>query len=211
MNPEKKISIFGKVLAAGFSLLSIIFTFSKWLELNQIPYLLKNRVQDKYSLFEIESFLDDVRQYVDNETLEFYSIALPVLAAIIAAAALVTIILTLTDKRAAVGVAAVRLAAVLLLSGLFLHAVYAVNTEVSDYSFGIMDEFIKATMSPWLLIVSSVISLIGGCLKPKTRAVGIGSAARFCTGCGAEIKSGEKFCTSCGTKIEENTLGLERR
>lgn len=207
---KQKVSLFGKILTSFSCIMAIVMVAGKWLELNQIPMLLKNSVQDKYSLFEITDFLDEFNFYLDNSDIKLYSAILGIGAVVVIVLSIIGIITVFVNGSAAKGVAGAETVVSVILVCVFIGSIIYINGKMDEVTYGGIDKLLKSTARPLLLALFSILSVVGTGLKgktvqPKTMPIVSNGAmsTSHCTSCGAEMPAGVKFCVQCGKSAED--------
>lgn len=207
---KQRISVLGKVLTIFSGIMMIVMVTGKWLELHQIPMILKNSVQDEYSLFEIADFLDKFNLYLERSDVEAYATALSFGAVVIIILSVLTMITTLVSSSAAKKLGGAATVVCVILTAVFMISIIDINLKMKDATYGGIDELLRSTARPFVMILFSAFAIVGSCLKAKpvqagamNMPAGTGFGSRRCTGCGAEISAGTCFCAKCGKAVEE--------
>lgn len=207
---KQKTSVLGKVFTIFSGIMMIVMVTGKWLELHQIPMILKNSVQDEYSLFEIAKFLDKFSLYLDRTDIEIYAAVLGFGAVAVIILSVLTMITALLNSSAAKGFGGAATGVCVILTVLFMISIIDINLKMKDATYGGIDELLRSTARPFVMILFSIFGIVGTCLKAKPVQAGVmphtanaGFGMRRCTECGAEITAGTCFCAKCGKPVEE--------
>lgn len=209
MNQKQNISLTGKIITVFASILSIITVSGKWLNLRRIPMIFGTSVPHKYSLYDISEFLDKFDMYLHTDSFRFFATFFSVSATVVIILSVLNVILVLIDKKI-VKVSAVLTAVVsIAAAAVFLIAVRRINMDMREATYGGINKLLGTTAKPYWLILFSVASNVGCCLKQKKTNVlsesNDNEPKRVCVQCGAETERGSAFCTSCGAQVVEQT------
>lgn len=122
---------------------------------------------------------------------------------------IITIILSLFGTKPAKVLSIISNLTSLILAGVVIGFIYKTNAYVEDRTYGGVEELLRLTNKPWLLIVFSILQSI--CLRFKmkqsnsyiyTPIVNQTMPQKQCNNCGAYISDGAMFCNRCGAKTE---------
>lgn len=212
MNKQYKISFVGRIIAILASVFAIVMVSGEWLDLYQIPMIFGNSIPHEYSLFDISDFLETFNMYLDNTDLEFYSTLFSVGATVTIVISVLTIIFALVNTSAAKLFSGLSATVGIVIAVVFLVAIYQINAEMKEATYGGIEELLRSTSKPYWLIAFSILSIIGCCLKQKENGFSVLSKTTLnsgskqkCVNCGAEIEKDSAFCNSCGTKVTIQT------
>ena len=212
MNKQYKISLIGRIIAVIASIFAIVMVSGEWLDLYQVPMIFGNSIPHEYSLFDISDFLETFNMYLDNADLEFYSTLFSVGATVTIVLSVLTIILALINTGAAKSFSGLSATVGIIIAVVFLVAIYQINAEMKEATYGGVEELLRSTSKPYWLIAFSILSCIGCGLKQKGNSsvllnnTTLGSIQKKkCDNCGAEIAKDSAFCNSCGTKVTIQT------
>lgn len=212
-----KISIIGRVITIIAAIFSIVKVRGVWLDLYQVPLIFGRNIKREYTLSEISEFLDMFNMYLKNAELDFYEMFFSGGTVVLVIINVLLIILALINNDNVVGMAGISLLTSAVITGVFLFAMYQINTEMKEVTYGGVEELLKPTSNPYWFIAFSVLACIGTAFKSKVKASGSAAAwvssehgaNKICSECGAEIMGGALFCGACGAKAENKESALE--
>lgn len=211
-----KTSITGRVLSIIFGVIALCMVLGDWLDIYQVPIIMGDYAEHTYSIFEVEDFLSTFNFYVGSETIESYANFLMVGTVAVIAMNVITMILSFFGTKTAKVFAVISNLTSLILAGVVIGFIYKTNAYVEDRTYGGIDELLRLTKRPWLLVVFSVLQSV--CLKIKMKptqqtafapAVNPHMSQRQCGNCGAYLSEGAMFCNKCGAKAESQSAAVK--
>ena len=206
MNNNNKTSVAGRILSIIFGILAIVMVTGKWLDLYQVPLILGNYKEYKYSLFEIQDFLSTFNFYVNNDTIKVYSDFLLIMTSVVVILSVVTILISLFGTKAAKVFSSISIISAVILSGAVISFVIKTNLEVKDMTYDSIDELLRLTYNPWLLVLFAIIQRLFLNIKIKSPSPAFQSTVNVptkCSNCGAYLPDKALFCDNCGQKVQQ--------
>lgn len=213
---NNKTSIIGRVLSIIFGVIALCMVLGDWLDIYQVPIIMGNYAEHTYSIFEIEDFLSTFNLYVGSETIESYADFLMIGTVAVIAMNVITMILSFFGTKPAKVLSIISNLTSLILAGVVIGFIYKTNAYVEDRTYGGVEELLRLTNRPWLLVVFSILQSI--CLRIKMKpvkpkvyvpAVNPNIMQRQCINCGAYLSDGAMFCNKCGAKAESQNTAVK--
>lgn len=202
---KKKMSVVGRVLSIIFGIIAMIMALGDWLDIYQVPMIMKRYLENKYSLLEIYDFLDTFNMYVGSSKIEMYADILLLATIAVIIVNLAAMILSGLGKQPAKVLSIVSSTLSIVLSGAVVGFVVKTNLYVEDVTYGGVDKLLRLTLNPWLLILFSVLQSV--CLRISAKETSYSPNSSVtgqvqCVNCGAFLQNGAMFCNRCGAKAE---------
>lgn len=209
MNSDKT-SVIGRILSIIFGIIALCMVLGKWLDIYQVPIIMGNYDECKYSLFEVQDFLSSFNLYVGSEKIEMYSDFLLFGGYTVVISNIIAMILSLFGTKPAKVVSVMSNIVSVILAGVVIGFIYKTNSYVEERTYGNIEELLRLTAKPWLLVLFSVLQSVCLCFKATPNQFGnFVSAQRLsvpqkqCVNCGAYMASDAMFCNRCGAKAEK--------
>ena len=150
-------------------------------------------------------------RYLEDNTIEFYTYILYIGTYVVIIITILTMIMTLLNAEPTVRIAngSVCFSAVLIVTSLLF--VYEINSYVDEATYGGIDELLRLTAGPFLLLLFSILQK--SCLLITEQQLfsnitsyrHINLVQKQCPSCGAFIQNGAIFCDKCGARTETET------
>ena len=203
---SNKTSVSGRVLSIVFGILAIFSVTGKRLGLKDIPIILGSYKMERYSLFEIRDFLDRFNFYVQNDTVETYSILLLLMTTVVILLISITILTSLKGTKPAKVMSVLSIISAVILSGAVIRFVIKTNLYVEDNTYGGVESLLELTAKPWLLIVFTTAQRLFLNIKAKNMSTTTNTyinTTKQCSHCGAFLTTNALFCNKCGAKVQQ--------
>lgn len=202
---NNKTSVAGRVLSIISGVIAIIMTAGKWLDLYQVPIIMGNYKEYKYSLFEIQDFLSTFNLYVKNDTIKAYADFLLIMTTVVIILSVITMLISLSGTKTAKVFSLISIISAIVLSGVVIGFVVKTNLNVKDATYDSIDELLRLTYNPWLLVAFTIIQRLFLNIKMKSHLSVLPKTvndSKQCSSCGAYLPPNASFCNKCGEKVQ---------
>lgn len=203
---KSKLDLRARIISIISSIFTIIFVCSKWLEFESLPYQLYKADESGYTLFDISDFFALLHRYSGEGYGDlsnfFYAGAVAVIIA-----SIIFIFLMLIGKRAGKVYRVIAfITSAVIFVGFFI-LMMVINDDVKELTYGRVDKIAEAGISPYLMMLSTIITCIFSA-KEKNTETTVSASGRQCTSCGALLIDGAKFCSSCGAESDTENQNI---